>query len=201
MRSLTALACALALAIPSTSPAQSRVRGVGRLGAEFGGEKVLQFTYDDGSTPDVPAGGGLLLAGGGVIEAFRAERFSVEAQLTAGLKFRTIPPATNQEATWLRFPVEALAFVKPTPRVRIGGGVTMHFANKLKASGAVLNDEVTFKASPGFVAQAEYLHKNFGFDLRFTKLDYEIDRGGSGTIDASSIGAGMTFFFGPKPAG
>jgi hypothetical protein len=188
------------LTLPTAAAAQARVRGLASIGAEMGGDKVLQFTYDDGSTPDVPAGSGLLLSGGVVIDAARTPRYSVEAQLTAGLKFRTIPPATNQDATWLRFPLEGLVFLK-LPEFRLGGGVTTHLANTLKASGAVLNDEVTFKPGAGFILQAGYLRKDFGFDVRYTALDYEVDRGGSGTLNASSLGVGMTYFFRSKRRG
>ena len=56
--------------LPSFAEAQSRFRGMARVGLEGGGDTVLQFKYSDGSTPDVTAGGGLLLTGGGVFEAF-----------------------------------------------------------------------------------------------------------------------------------
>jgi hypothetical protein len=72
----------------------------------------------------------------------------------------------------------------------------------MEASGAVLNSRVEFKNKPGLLLQAEYVGKSVGFDLRYTALTYELSSGGSGTVDASSIGAGMTFFIGqskPKP--
>lgn len=191
-----AVLAALVLFASHADAQQRRVRGLFRLGGEMGGEKVLQFTYDDGSTPDVPAGAGLLISGGGVVELYRQGAHAVETQLTVGFKWRTIPPATNQDANWIRFPVEALAFYRAPANLRFGGGLTMHLANKLKASGAVLNDEVTFKSSPGFIVQAEWLRRNIGIDVRYTALEYEVDRGGSGTVDASSLGAGFSYFFG-----
>jgi hypothetical protein len=198
-RAVTRIAAAFVAIVLFASPAEAqeqRLRGLFRLGAEIGGEKVLQFTYDDGSTPDVPAGAGLLISGGGVLELYRRGAHTLETQLSVGFKWRTIPPATNQDANWIRFPVEALAFYRAPANFRLGGGVTMHLANSLKASGAVLNDEVTFKSNPGFIVQAEWLRRNIGIDVRYTALEYEVDRGGSGTVGASSVGAGFSYFVG-----
>jgi hypothetical protein len=77
-------------------------------------------------------------------------------------------------------------------------------ANALKASGAVLNDKVEFKNTPGFLVQAGYVRNNLAFDLRYTALEYEVEGAGCPadgscdprTVDASSIGVGMSFLFG-----
>jgi hypothetical protein len=194
-----ALLTGATLATPAT--AQSKVRWNARLAGDFGGEKVLQFQYSDGSTPDVPAGAGLTVTAGAVLEAYKSERQAVEAQLNVGLKYRTIPPATNQTANWLRFPVEALLLYRTPVNLRIGGGATFHLANTLVASGDVVNDRVTFKPTPGAVLQAEYMFRNTSLDLRYTVLNYEIESGGSGEVNANSLGIGMSFWFGGQAAG
>ena len=179
----------------STAAAQAARYGLARFGLEHGGDKVLEFEYEDGSTPDVTAGGGLLLSVGGGVQLARLGKGALDAQLTAGLKWRTIPAANNQDANWLRFPVEGLVFYRLPSGVRVGAGATVHLANALKSSGAVLNDKVEFKNTPGVVVQAEYIRRNLSFDLRYTMLDYEVERTG-GTVGASSIGIGMGFLFG-----
>ena len=63
--------------------------------------------------------------------------------------------------------------------------------NVLKASGEVLNDRVEFRNTPGLLLQADYIRKNLAFDLRYTAMEYEIESGGSGTVDASSIGVSI----------
>ncbi|HYW30200.1 MAG TPA: hypothetical protein VE869_01755 [Gemmatimonas sp.] len=193
-----ALAIVCATTIPAVSQAQSqsqpRLRGVARLGLEYGGEKVVQFEYEDGSTPDVTAGGGGLLTIGGVYRVLHVGPGAVEAQASVGLKYRTIPAATNQTATWLRFPVEALVFYRAPAGFRIGAGTTVHLANSLKASGDVANGRVNFGNTPGVVVQAEYLKNEWGFDLRYTALHYEVTNG-SGTVGASNIGVGASYFF------
>ena len=195
-----ALAIAIASVLPSSATAQSRVHGTFRFGLEHGGDKVVEFTYEDGSTPDVIAGGGLLLTVGGVAEVARFGRNALDAQLNAGIKWRTIPAATNQDANWLRIPVEGIVFFRVPNGFRFGAGAVVHLNNALKSSGEVLNDKVEFKNTPGFLVQAEYLRKNLGFDLRYTMLDYEIESSDSDSIDASSIGVGMSFYFGKSSA-
>jgi hypothetical protein len=144
----------------------------------------------------VTAGGGLLLTGGGSLGVFTKGAHAVEAQLNVGLKYRTIPAATNQDVTWLRFPVEGLLYYRMPVGVRLGVGATVHLRNVMEASGGVLNSRVEFENNPGLLLQAEYVRRNIAFDLRYTALEYELSSGGSGTVDASSIGAGISFFFG-----
>jgi hypothetical protein len=193
-RSLRILAAVVlsSVAMASSSEAQGKLRGMARLGAEMGGEKVIEFEYADGSTPEMTAGGGLLLSVGAALEVFKA----VDAQVNAGWKYRTIPEAENQDASWNRFPVEALLFYRTPLGLRLGGGATVHLGNVLEASGDVLNSRTEFKTKPGFLFQAEYVKRNFSFDLRYTALKYEAESGGSGTVDASSFGAGFSFLFG-----
>jgi hypothetical protein len=191
LRMLATVALSTA-ALASSAEAQGKLRGMARLGAEVGGEQVMQFQYADGSTPDVTAGGGLLVSAGATLELIK----SVDAQVNAGWKYRTIPKASNQEASWSRFPVEALLFYRGPMGLRLGGGATMHLGNVLEASGAVLNSRVEFKNNPGFLLQAEYVMRNFSFDVRYTLMKYEVESGGSGTVDANSLGAGFSILFG-----
>jgi len=175
---------------------QRRVRGVVRIAGEYGGDKIGEFEYADGSTPDVIAGGGLLITGGAAFPVLTRGTHSVEAQVNLGLKWRTIPPATNQDANWLRFPLEGLLYYRTPVGVRLGAGATVHLHNVLAASGEVLNDRVEFENTPGLLLQAEYVRRNIAFDLRYTALQYKVAGGSSGSLDASSIGAGLSFFFG-----
>jgi hypothetical protein len=183
----------------SPAVAQGRVRGLVRLGGDFGGDPVLQFQYSNGSSPDVPAGGGLLLSGGAAMQLIGTERQALDLEASAGVKYRTIPPATNQNATWIRFPVEGLLMYRTPFGLRAGGGVAMHFGNVLEASGAALNDRIEFKSSPGFVVQSGYGFGKWALDVRYTGMKYEVSKGGSGTVNANSIGAGLSYAFGGSP--
>lgn len=196
--SLRALAMVLSATVTMTSSgeAQGRLRGTVRLGADFGGERVLQFTYSDGSTPDMTAGGGLVLSAGGALQAFKSGLHEMDAQINVGWKYTTIPPASNQEASWNRFPVEALLLYRTPIGLRLGAGAAVHLGNVLEASGEALNDRVAFKNKPGFVLQTEYVRRNIAFDIRYTLMKYEVESGGTGTVDANSFGAGFSFYFG-----
>ena len=195
------VALAVVLTTPASASAQSPLRGLLRIGGEYGGDEVVQFTYADGSSPKVTAGGGILASIGGVYEAFTAGAHGMDVQLAAGIKYRTIPAATNQDASWLRFPVDGLLFYRTPASIRIGGGATVHLRNVLQASGAVLNDRVEFRNTPGLLLQADYARGDVAFDLRYTAMTYEVERGGSGTVGASSIGGGLTFFLGRRAGG
>jgi hypothetical protein len=167
-----------------------------RLGGDFGGDQVLQFRYSDGSTPNVPAGAGLLLSGGAALQLLGSTEQALDVQASVGVKYRTIPPASNQNATWARFPVEGLLMYRAPFGLRAGAGAAMHLGNVLEASGAVLNNRVEFKNKPGFVLQTEYGSKQWTFDLRYTIMKYEVSKGGSGTVNANSLGAGLSYAFG-----
>ena len=184
------------LSLAAAANAQSPVRGVFRVGLENGGEKVLQFEYSDGTTPDVPAGGGLLITGGLAGSMFERGGHALDAQVSAGLKYRTIPPATNQDVTWLRFPVEGMLFYRTPVGLRFGAGAAVHLHNVMAASGAVVNDRVSFRNKPGMLLQTEYVRRNWAFDLRYTAMTYEVESGGTGDVGASSFGVGASFFVG-----
>jgi hypothetical protein len=187
-----------AATVCAEAAASQRLRGFARVGGDFGGDRVIQFEYSDGSSPDVDAGRGLIVAGGAVLRLAGSAGMGLDLVASAGLKFTTIPPATNQEATWLRFPIEGLLLYRTPVGLRLGGGVAFHLANVLKASGEAANARVEFAANPGFVVHVEYGRKNWAFDLRYTAMTYEISSGGSGEVNANSIGGGATFFFGRK---
>jgi hypothetical protein len=187
-----AMAVLSSVTMASSAEGQVKLRGMARLGAEMGGEQVIQFQYADGSTPDVTAGGGLLVSAGAALALFN----SLDAQVNAGWKYRTIPEASNQEASWSRVPVEALLFYHMPMGLRVGGGATMHLGNVLEASGAALNSRVEFKNNPGYLLQAEFVMRKLSFDVRYTLMKYEVESGGTGTVDATSVGAGFSFLFG-----
>jgi hypothetical protein len=191
---------AVITAIAPEARAQGKLRGIVRVGSDFGGDKVVQFQYSDGSTPSVPAGGGLLVSGGGALELLGSADQALDLQASVGLKYRTIPPASNQNATWARFPVEGLLMYRTPFGLRVGGGAAVHVRNVLEASGAALNDRVEFKSAPGFLGQAEYGFGKWALDLRYTMMNYEVSSGGTGTVSANSLGAGLSYAFGGSMA-
>ena len=188
-RTLVGLVALLAV----TAPAQAQgLRGFLRMGGDFGGDPVLQFEYSDGSSPDVAAGRGLALSAGGVLQL----PISLEVVVSAGLKYTSVPPAANQDASWMRYPVEGLLLYRAPFGLRVGGGATVHFGNVMEASGEVANTRLEFATKPGFIVQAQWGRGRWALDLRYTAMEYEIESGGTGTVNASSFGGGFSFFFG-----
>ena len=204
LASAFALALALTLAFATPAAAQQaasadttpRLRGMARFGLEHGGDEVLQFEYEDGSKPKVIAGGGLHLSVGAAYRAIQTNAGGLDAQLGLGLKWRTIPPADNQEANWLRFPVDAMLMFRSTRGFGIGAGATAHLANALKVSGDVADGKLEFGSGPGFVVQGEYAWRGAIVDLRYTAIQYELADVAAEKIDASNIGIGVTVMFG-----
>jgi hypothetical protein len=195
----SAVAVAVLSLLTSPAIAQERAQGVFRLGGDYGGERVLELEYTDGRTPDVTAGGGLLLTAGGMVPVLARGAHTMEAQVNLGLKFRTIPAAENQEVTWLRFPLEGLLYYRLPKGIRLGGGATMHFRNVIDASGEVVNGRVAFKPSPGLLLQAEYVRRNVSFDLRYTAMTYRTNGGSADDVGASSLGVGVSYFVARRP--
>ncbi len=63
------------------------------------------------------------------------------------------------------------------------------------------NDRVEFKTKPGLVLQTEYVRRHWAFDVRYTLMKYEVASGGSGTVNANSFGAGLSYWFGRSAVG
>jgi hypothetical protein len=198
MKRTTGMTLALvALAVTAVpASAQQRVTWMGRLGGDYGGEKVLEFQYEDGSTPDVTAGGGLLLTAGANIQLMGDMVRGLDARLATGIKYRTIPPATNQEATWMRIPLEATLHFRTPARVTIGGGVVYHLRNVLEVTGDAASGRVEFQNTPGFIVQGEYRWTQIALDLRYTAMTYKTDGTNSESVGASSFGGGISYYFG-----
>lgn len=201
IRTLCVGLVSLAMTVSATkAEAQGRVRGLVRLGADYGGDPVIQFQYADGSKPDVTAGGGLLFAGGGTMKLIGSVDQSLDVEGTVGVKYRTIPPASNQSASWIRFPVEGMLMYRTPFGLRAGGGVAMHFANVLEAQGAAANGRLEFKSTPGYVVQTAYVFgQKWALDMRYTMMKYELAQGGTGKVNANSLGAGLSYAFGGTP--
>ena len=172
------------------------LRGILRVGGDFGGDPVITFQYADGSKPKVESGGGLVASGGAALQLFGSADQALDLQATAGVKYRTIPPASNQTASWIRYPVEGLLMYRTPFHLRVGGGATMHLANVLETSGSVSNSRYEFKNNPGAVFQGEYDFGAMALDLRYTMMNYEVAKGGTGTVKANSLGLGFSLAFG-----
>ncbi len=165
---------------------------------EFGGDKLVDIVYSDGTTGEIQAGRGFLLGGGLNIDLSETKPNTFEAQLTVGVKWTGSKKASNGEVDWLRFPIELLSFYRNTDRnFRLGAGVTYHFGNKVTGSKDVSSISTKFDNATGFVLEADYV---FGAErvavvgVRFTKINYQAQIPGAPVVSGNSVGINFNYF-------
>lgn len=179
----------------SVAPVTARpIWGYVRVAGEFGGDRLVQFQYSNGSSSNVDAGRGITLVGGFVTHVLAPDAGSLDAQLGAGIKYQTIQQAGNQDAYWLRVPVDASLAWRSRNGFGAGAGATMHVLNSFHASGDVANGSISFDPAIGPTAFVEYGKAEWQIDLRYTAMQYKAGSGG-GTLSASSVGVGLTWQF------
>ena len=170
------------------------VWGYVRVAGDFGGDRLVQFQYTDGTSSSVDAGRGISFAGGFVTHVLASSAGSLDAQLGGGIKYQTMPQTSNQDAHWLRVPLDASLAWRSTSGFGAGAGATMHVLNKFSASGDVANGSISFDPAVGPVAFVEYGKAEWQIDLRYTSLRYSA-ASRAGTLSASSVGVGVTWQF------
>jgi hypothetical protein len=175
----------LAAAVPVTCHAID-VRPVGKLGFDFGGDKIVTATFTNGKTDSIKANEGVYL-GGGV--SILNDSKNIETEVTINVKYTSIT-AGNGSIKWTRYPLDALVFYR-MPQFRLGGGLTYHLSPKLSGSGVVGGLNVKVDDALGVVLQGDYLlGQKMALGLRYTNLTYKPSGGGA---DAKSNGLGVTF--------
>ncbi len=167
-------------------------------GLEFGGDKLVDITYSDGSNSDIRAGRGILLSGGAVFVLSDTAPHRFELQPSLGIKWTGVKEAENGSVDFYRFPIEVLSFYRNTDsHFRIGGGVTYQVRNELKGTKDAALASTRFENALGLVLQGDFMvgkHRNMGFGLRYTAIKYEPKVGGD-SVNGSSIGFIFTFVF------
>jgi hypothetical protein len=165
-------------------------------GLEFGGDKLVSAHYSDGSTSDIQAGRGIVLAGGAVIDLTETAPHAFEAEATLGVKWTSTKAATNGEADWWRWPIEILSFYHNTEKhFRAGAGISYQIGNSLKGSKDASSLTTRFQNAAGIVFQGDYFvgeKNNVGLGLRYTLIQYS-QAGSSNSVNGNSLGLEMTY--------
>ena len=171
------------------------------LGAEFGGEKIVDVVYADGSRSDIEAGRGLFLSGGVVINLSETIPHTFETQLTAGFKFTSTKQASNGEVSFNRWPIELLTFYRNTERYfRFGGGVVYQVSNELKGTNAAANATASLKNATGLVLEVDWFvgaQHDLVVGARYTAISYQAQN--SSSVSGNSYGLVMTFVWPERP--
>lgn len=168
----------------------------GAVGVDFnaGADTLLVLHYSDGTSQDIKAGNGLLLAAGGGIMFFDQQPHRLETQLTIGVKYSTMTPTNNASLDFVRVPIELLGFYRNEDwHFRVGGGGAWYVSNSLSGGGA-LNGDVKFGPALGAIAQADFVWGAFAVGLRYTLLKLKAE-GADQSANANSLGLNLSYFY------
>jgi len=192
---------ALAVGVMAFAPARRAAAVIGEVGGAVGtdfnagADTLATLQFSDGSTQDIKAGNGLLLSVGGGGIFFEGQPHRLETVLNVGVKFSTMQPAQNADLSFVRLPIELLAFYRNDDlHFRVGGGGAWYPYSSLSGSGAASNLQVDFKPGLAGIAQADFLWGRGWVGLRYTHLNYTVS-GSDVTAAANSIGVTLGFFF------
>ncbi len=140
------------LAKPKSAPAPWKpVAGVVEFGLEFGGDKIAEVLFTDGSRQSVVAGQGGTIAAGVDYRASATSPVSVRA--TVGFKFVSTK-ADNANIGVTRFPLELVGSYHIDKDWRVGVGVAAHTAVKFHADG--LGQDISFGSAVGATAEVAW---------------------------------------------
>ena len=168
----------------------------GALGVDFnaGADTLLVLHYSDGTSQDIKAGNGLLVAAGGGVMFFDQQPHRLETQLTVGVKYSTMTPTDNASLDFVRVPIELLAFYRNEDwHFRVGGGGAWYVSNSLSGGGA-LSGDAKFGPALGAVAQADFVWNAFAIGLRYTLLQLRAE-GADRSASANSLGLNLSYFY------
>ncbi len=189
------IAVSLVMMISQNANAFKVTKALG-LGLDFGGDKLVDVTYTDGSKSDIEAGRGVILNAGLVFDLSRTQPHTFETQLTFGWKFTSTKQASNGEISFYRWPVEIMSFYRNTEkRFRVGLGLTYQFGIEVKGTKEAALASAMFKPATGWIVESGYFvssEENLFLSVRHTSISYQPQISG-GFINASSTGFGMTF--------
>lgn len=164
---------------------------------EFGGDKLIDVTYTDGSKSNIEAGRGIILAGGAVINLTETTPHTFELQTTFGIKWTSTKQATNGEVDWFRWPLEVMSFYRNTEKdFRGGAGIVYQFGNELKGSKEASNASTKFDNSTGLVVEGDYFfgpEKNMMIGLRYTAISYKPLITGASSVSGNSVGVSFNY--------
>lgn len=159
-------------------------------GLHFGGDVVATVLFVDGSTETLKAGE--LLSGSiGLIADINDD---LELRSSLGIKMDLLL-AENGDASFTRFPLEAMLFTKGES-VSFGLGVSYHIGPNFNASGLSGGSDinVNYDDALGVVAEADYMlgsQKQAYLGIKATFIEYDRTTSGFGVasaINGDSIG-------------
>jgi hypothetical protein len=182
----------------SAEPANAMwLRGGAALIGDFdaGNETLATLTFGDGSTQQIHAGQGLAAAGSLSAGLFAHQSHQAEVVVNLGVKYSTMQPTTNANLSFVRVPLEVLAFYRnESLYFRAGAGLLVNLYTSLDGSGAASALQADFDPSTGGVIQGDFVSGRFAAGLRFTLIEYQALAPAS-RFAANSIGVHLSYGF------
>lgn len=172
----------------------------------FGGEKIGEVSYSDGSTSDLSTGTYFFLGVGGIYTPWVWGSSGLDLELLAGwASWSTGPEDTDDRLHLSRFPLEALAYYRHTLSdaedgqmlLRVGGGVSWHLIGGLSGSGSLDGVDVDFDNAWGGVMEAAFVYTAVAGGVRYTPMTYRVTESGE-KLGASSLGLFLSLHLEPR---
>jgi hypothetical protein len=153
-------------------------------GVEYGGDKLLEVLFTNGSTQTIRAGQGGYIALGGQLEFGKIKNLMFRA--TIGIKYNTTA-ADNANIRLTRIPINGLVYWKINQGFRLGAGISTHQSIRFRGDGFF--PDANLKSNLG--TRLEFGYKWVA--ITYTAIRYKGEFGQS--VSASSIGAAISFAF------
>ena len=188
-----ALVAALAPVLSHAQDAASPVAVhpvIGFMGT-FGGDKLVDVLYTNGTTSAVTAGGTVYLYGGAEL---RTTDLPLPLSVKATVGYHVASAGgDNGDYRFERIPFELLGEVDVIPnRLRLGGGVRYDTNVNLSSHGVVAAPATNFKSAVGGVLQAEWMvSPRFGIVGRYVGIRYRFDDGQGSSFRANGNQGGI----------
>ena len=152
-------------------------------GYDFGGDKLLEIEYFDGSVDTLRTGQGFNLNIGGELRPNASKDFSLRG--TAGFRFSS-NRESDVDATIYSFPIELSANWYPSRNLRFGVGYVEHLNTTLDSRDF---GDTNFEDASG--PKYEIAYK--GFAVTFTNIDYRDQDGFKYSADTVGLSYSIAF--------
>ncbi|MDO8925507.1 MAG: hypothetical protein Q7U94_01190 [Sideroxyarcus sp.] len=141
-----------------------------REGITGGGDGISNITFEDGSKREVSAGGITQI---GMGTRYQAGFLSLALSVNYHYDYDHY---NNDNASFRRVPLEALAYIEVPGNVRLGGGMRYSYSARATSTINGVSEKINFKNTRGSVIEIGYHVRPYGWvDLRYVKETYEVE--------------------------
>jgi len=141
-----------------------------REGITGGGDGISNITFEDGSKREVSAGGITQI---GMGTRYQAGFLSLALSVNYHYDYDHY---NNDDASFRRVPLEAIAYIEVPGNVRLGGGMRYSYSARATSTINGVSEKINFKNTRGSVVEIGYHVRPYGWvDLRYVKETYEVE--------------------------